>query len=125
MGGFGELEATVMDLLWSRPDPATVRDVQSALEPERPLAYTTLMTVMDRLHSKGWLTRTMEGRAYSYQPTATKEEHSAQLMTDALGSSTDRSATLVHFLQQLSSTDAKRLRSALNDRATGRKKRAK
>lgn len=125
MGGFGELEATVMDLLWSRPGPATVRDVQRALENERPLAYTTLMTVMDRLHSKGWLTRTMEGRAYSYQPTATKEEHSAQLMTDALGSSTDRTATLVHFLQQLDATDARRLRSALDNRTMGRRKRGK
>ena len=125
MGGFGELEATVMDLLWSRPDPATVRDVQRALETERPLAYTTLMTVMDRLHSKGWLSRTMEGRAYSYQPTATKEEHSAQLMTDALGSSADRTATLVHFLEQMDAADAKRLRSVLDDRGAARRKRGK
>jgi predicted transcriptional regulator len=114
-----------MDLLWSRPDPATVRDVQRALETERPLAYTTLMTVMDRLHSKGWLSRTMEGRAYSYQPTATKEEHSAQLMTDALGSSADRTATLVHFLEQMDAADAKRLRSVLDDRGAARRKRGK
>ena len=125
MGDFGELEATVMDLLWSKSNPTTVRDVQDALKAERPLAYTTLMTVMDRLHSKGWLTRTKEGRAFLYQPAATKVEHSAQLMTAALGSSTDRSATLVHFLQQIDSADAKRLRLALSDRATGRKKRAK
>ena len=125
MGDFGDLEAVVMDLLWSRSEPATVRDVQSALAAERPLAYTTLMTVMDRLHGKGWLTREMHGRAYSYRPSATREEYSAQLMTDALDSSSDRTATLVRFLEQMDARDATRLRSVLDARVAKRRRPAR
>ncbi|WP_165702559.1 BlaI/MecI/CopY family transcriptional regulator, partial [Mycobacteroides abscessus] len=65
MFGLGEREATIMELLWSAAEPVTVRDVLDRLE--RPLAYTTVMTVLDNLHNKGHVTREKVGRAFQYR----------------------------------------------------------
>ena len=56
-----------MKAVWRRP-PVTVRAVQETIRPARNLAYTTVMTIMDRLHQKGFLTRTMQGRTHRYEP---------------------------------------------------------
>ena len=58
---FGDLEATVMDLMWSADRPLLVREVIDLMRPERAPAYTTVMTVMDNLHRKGWLDRRRDG----------------------------------------------------------------
>ena len=118
MRGFGELEAAVMDRVWSSPTPVTVRELLAALQSERPLAYTTVMTVMtvmDNLHRKGWLTREMDGRAYRYQAVRSREEHSASVMRRALADSSDEAATLVHFVQAMSPQEARALRQALDE----------
>ena len=60
-----ELELEVMKVLWRR-DTATVADVQEELKPARPLAYTTVMTVLDRLARKGVVTRSLTGKAWLY-----------------------------------------------------------
>ena len=54
MRRFGELEAVIMDRLWEWGRPALVREVVDDLHGDRPLAYTTVMTVMENLHRKGW-----------------------------------------------------------------------
>src|SRR5689334_20373614 len=59
------LELDIMKAVWSRP-PITVRAVQQAIRPSRELAYTTVMTIMDRLYHKGCLTRTLRSRAHYY-----------------------------------------------------------
>ena len=46
----------------------TVRDVQETIRPTRNLAYTTVMTIMDRLHHKGFLTRKLQSRTHMYEP---------------------------------------------------------
>jgi predicted transcriptional regulator len=109
---FGELEAEIMNRLWARPRPTTVREIVDELQRERAIAYTTVMTVMDTLFKKGWLQRHLDGRAYRYQPVATREQYSAELMRDALDTSGDRTAALAHFLEQLSPEEAKALREA-------------
>ena len=91
MRGFGDLEAVLMARLWAADGPRTVRDMHTELAPERPLAYTTVMTVMDKLHRKGWLQREPVGRAYAYRPTKTREQYTADLMSEALAASSDRS----------------------------------
>lgn len=55
-----------MELLWAASDPVTVADVQALLQPERELAYTTVMTVLDRLAKKGLTTRERIERAWRY-----------------------------------------------------------
>jgi len=56
-----------MKVVWRR-HPIPVKDVQDELRPTRPLAYTTVMTVMHRLYLKGFLRRTLESRTHYYEP---------------------------------------------------------
>jgi predicted transcriptional regulator len=122
---FGELEAAIMELLWDADASRLVRDVVSELQPQRPLAYTTVMTVMDNLHRKGWLTRERDGRAWRYSAALTRESYAAQLMNDALESSTDRAGALARFVEQIDADDAKALAQALDAALTQRRGGAK
>ena len=101
-----------MRQLWDRGRPATVREVLGDLERERTIAYTTVMTVMDHLHRKGWLGRQIDGRAFRYEPTVSAEEYSAELMRQALGAGSDRAATFMRFLGDLSPQEATALEEA-------------
>jgi predicted transcriptional regulator len=71
--GFAPLESEVMDAVWTASDPVSVREVLDALNERRPepLAYTTVMTVMNRLAAKGVLNRHGERRSYVYEATST------------------------------------------------------
>jgi predicted transcriptional regulator len=111
--GFGELEAVVMDRIWNRDGIATVREIFDELAAEREIAYTTVMSTMDNLHTKGWLAREREGKAYRYWSTLTREQHSAQLMRAALDGGGRSDLVLSHFLEQISSEESARLRDAL------------
>jgi len=101
---------------WGRP--ALVRDVVDELGKDRPLAYTTVMTVMENLYRKGWLRRERDGRAWRYEPTGSRSGYTAALMSDALSTSADRRTALAHFALQMSPHDAAVLREAL-DQALG------
>ncbi len=113
MRPFGDLEAVVMDHLWSAGEPLTVRDVLERIVREPPLAYTTVMTVMDNLHRKGVLSREREGRAFHYWPTKDRAEHTAELMHELLSGSGDTSVTLLRFLGHMSAAEVKKLKRAL------------
>jgi predicted transcriptional regulator len=114
MRRFGELEAAIMDRLWARGGPARVREVVDDLREDRPLAYTTVMTVMENLHRKGWLRRERDGRAWRYEPTGSRSSYTAGLMNDALGTNPDRRTALAHFVLQMSPHDAALLQQALD-----------
>ena len=88
----GELEARVMRRIWDRDGPVTVRDITDDLRRDRPIAYTTVMTVMDNLRKKGWLRRTDRGRAYRYEPIVSGDEYSADVMRQGLAASSDPAA---------------------------------
>jgi predicted transcriptional regulator len=118
MRQFGELEAVIMERLWVLGRPVLVREMVDDLRPERALAYTTVMTVMDNLHRKGWLRRERDGRAWRYEPTGSRSGYTTALMNDALATSTDRRTALAHFALQMSPQDAALLRDAL-DQALG------
>ena len=119
MRALGELEAQVMRKIWARPGPVTVRDIVGDLQQDRPIAYTTVMTVMDNLRKKGWLRRHQDGRAYRYEPAVSGEEYSADAMRQALAASSDRAGTLMHFIGELSAEEATALAEAYR-RLTGR-----
>jgi predicted transcriptional regulator len=118
--GFGELEAVVMERVWSDDDAVTVREVFADLAARREIAYTTVMSTMDNLHRKGWLNRRREGRAYSYWPTMTREQRSANLMCDAFHSGGDAGLVLNFFLEQMSDEESAQLRAALRKAARRR-----
>ena len=71
IGIFGPLEQRVLDALWTRNAEASVRDLQPEFT---DIAYTTLMTTLDRLHRKGVLDRTKRGKAFFYVPRLTRSQ---------------------------------------------------
>lgn len=112
--GFGELEAVVMDRIWNHdPYTVTVREIFDELAEERRIAYTTVMSTMDNLHTKGWLARERDGRAYRYWAVLTREEHTARLMHDALIGGGRSELVLSHFIEQIDPEESEGLRAAL------------
>ena len=112
--GFGQLEATIMNRMWSRDPSAavTVRDVLVELSAERDIAYTTVMSTMDNLHTKGWLGRERDGRAYRYRATMTREQHSAHLMRAALAGGGRPDLVLRYFVEQMGNDESETIRRA-------------
>ena len=112
----GELERAVMDHLWASAEPQTVRQVHEALLSQRELAYTTVMTVLQRLARKNLVEQIRDDRAHQYAPTHGPDELVAGLMVDALhqaGNAGDREAALMHFVERVGAEDADALRRAL------------
>lgn len=109
----GELEAAVMSVLWDRGGWLTPGEVHAVLERERPIAYTTVMTILVRLWTKGRLERQRDGRAYAYRPLQSREEHAAARMGAMLVGVGDRPAALNHFVRALAPADRDQLRRML------------
>ncbi|WP_104102935.1 BlaI/MecI/CopY family transcriptional regulator [Cryobacterium sp. M96] len=116
----GTLEQHVMDRIWSWGRPVAVREVLEDLQRERTLAYTTVMTVMDNLRRKGFLTREKDGRAYLYRPAQTREQHTAAFMGEVLAGGADTSVTFLHFLDHIPPEEVASLRLALDEHLQGR-----
>jgi predicted transcriptional regulator len=101
-----------MQVAWDHPDrDMAVRDVLDLLDGD--LAYTTVMTVMNRLVEKGLLRRRRDGRAWSYRPSGSREAYVAATMVDALNTAKDRTMALLHFLADLDPDEAAGLRRVL------------
>jgi predicted transcriptional regulator len=77
----GTLEQQVIDIIWIRPE-VTVRDVHSSLDGK--VAYTTVLTTLDRLYRKGLLARTKRARAFVYSAAASREELDAIVASDVV-----------------------------------------
>jgi predicted transcriptional regulator len=78
---FGPLELRVLGSLWSRTGESSVRDLLGDFP---GVAYTTLMTTLDRLFKKGVLNRTRAGRGFRYAPVASREELETSLAAEAV-----------------------------------------
>ena len=102
-----------MQVAWDS-GPVTGRQVAERLA-DRGLAYTTWLTVLTRLERKGLLCRDRRGRAHTYTAIASREDHIAVLMRQALGQADDREAVLQHFARSVSPVEAQALRRALED----------
>ncbi|CUR54318.1 BlaI/MecI/CopY family transcriptional regulator [Nocardioides sp.] len=113
MRNLGQLEAVIMDRLWSATEPLSVRDVADTLSDDQSRAYTTVMTVLDNLFRKSFVTRELSGRAYRYRPVHSREQHTASVMEELLSAGGDRGATLLHFVEQMSADEASKLQEAL------------
>jgi BlaI family transcriptional regulator, penicillinase repressor len=77
------LELEIMTVLWD-VGPSTVQVVQERLADKRPLAYTTVQTMLNVLHRKGKVTRTLTNRAYQYRPTVSRRKAAAQAIRDVV-----------------------------------------
>jgi predicted transcriptional regulator len=112
---FGELEMAIMDVMWATHHPCVVREVRDRLDYNKPLAYTTVMTVMNILHRKGVLQRTKHGRAWRYWPVEGREEHDARVMNEVLGSGGDPVLTMRWFFRSVSDEEVRRWLEEVGD----------
>ena len=111
--GAGELEAAVLEVLQrggSALSPGEVRELIGG-----DLAYTTVVTILSRLHAKGVLERHKSGRAYLYAPVADSPGLAARRMARVLDAEADREAVLARFVSSLSGRDEELLRRMLAD----------
>ena len=107
-----------MDLLWSADRPLSANELRDALsDPDgpgtKPLATTTVLTVLSRLENKGFVTRDRDIRPHGYSAVSSRAEHTAELMHEVLGTTSDRTATLARFIGNVSPQEARTLRDLL------------
>jgi predicted transcriptional regulator len=120
MGNLGVLERLMMDVLWDSSSPLTANELKDALaSPDasatraKPLATTTVLTVLSRLEAKGFVTRDRSIRPHAYTAVMTRAAHTAGLMHEMLGQVPDRQAALARFIGTVSPQEADTLRQLL------------
>jgi predicted transcriptional regulator len=122
----GELEAAVLDVLWSSSSPLSVRDVLARIRRRPTPAYTTVLTVLDRLHEKRVVTREKDGKAFLYTPSVTKEvwfgEQAARVLAQA--TPTAHEGVLLAFIDGAERTDPQLLERLAALLAARRKERS-
>ena len=115
----GDLERAVMEQLWTsheaHPEGLTVREVHDRVGLDRGLAYTTLMTVLDRMSKKGLVERERDGRAWRYTASSSRAELTSETLHHTLGelAGDTRRTALLHFLDESTPEEIDELRAAL------------
>ncbi|MFF2667298.1 BlaI/MecI/CopY family transcriptional regulator [Streptomyces niveus] len=107
----GELVADVMAVLWAADGPLTPQQINAALD--RDLARTTVTTILARLHDKGTLVRTREGRGFAYAAADDAAGLAAGRMRRELEREPQRDLVLKRFVSSLSEGDEEELRRLL------------
>jgi BlaI family transcriptional regulator, penicillinase repressor len=102
-------ELAIMKVVW-RLDKATVRDVYEALRDKRPVAYTTVMTMMKILEDKGYLKKALVDRAHVYRPAQRRQQVVGAMVRDFLDRVFDGAPAdlLVHLAKDNKLTDKQR-----------------
>ncbi|WP_394771070.1 BlaI/MecI/CopY family transcriptional regulator [Lacisediminihabitans sp.] len=119
MATLGELERSVMDLLWDSETPMTSGEMRDGLAASgatgaaKDLAVTTVLTVLSRLEAKGFVTRERDSRPHLYRASMSRANHMAELMHEVLGAAPDREAVLARFVGQVTPSEAETLRRIL------------
>ena len=118
--GPGELAAAVMQVLWDAGQPLSPGEVQAALDGGTGrLSYSTVVTILSRLHAKKALVRQRAGRAFRYSPAADEAGLAARRLAAMLDREPDRDAVLSRFVAELSDHDEQLLRALLGDSGPG------
>lgn len=114
--GYGDLAQAILDLVSQAGGPVTPAQVRDALGGD--LAYTTVMTVMARLHDRGMLARQRTGRAFAYTAVGDPTQVTARRMHRLLDVEENRAGVLARFVDGLTPDDERVLRSLLDQIAT-------
>lgn len=109
----GFLEAELLAVLWQRGGWLSAPEIHEAVLNTRPLAYTTVSTVLIRLWQKGHLDRVRDGRSFAYRTLRSKEEHVGARMAGLLADLEDRPSALSWFLDRLAEDERAQLRRLL------------
>ncbi|MFT4148254.1 MAG: BlaI/MecI/CopY family transcriptional regulator [Micrococcaceae bacterium] len=117
MARLGNLEKNIMDILWDSQNPVSAKELLEEINKDysKKLAITTVLTVLSRLESKNLVIRNRAARPHLYSPSASRSDHTAQLIHQVLNDSQDRAAVLTHFVGNVSSEEAVLLRKLLED----------
>jgi predicted transcriptional regulator len=107
------LEAEVLAALWTVGRPATAAEVRRRVDAS--LAYTTVLTILSRLHDKGVLSRSRSGRRFAYAPVDDEAGLAARRMRKLLDAGPDRSSVLARFVSDLTQDDEQVLREVLRE----------
>ncbi|TLP79478.1 BlaI/MecI/CopY family transcriptional regulator [Nesterenkonia sphaerica] len=111
MASLGELERSVMSLLWDSAQPLSANEVCELLDED--LAVTTVLTVLARLEKKGMVRRERASRPHRYAAVASREEHTVEMLNEVLGTVPDREVVLARFIGSVSDSEAAALRRIL------------
>ena len=113
MAVLGELEHRIMAVLWASDQPVSVRTVHETLQADKDLAYTTVMTVLDRLAKKGLVLREQQGRAWIYRPAQSQADLLAAEIVQVLAEAEGKDAAVWQaVLAKLGAERAQILRQA-------------
>ena len=110
----GQLEARVLNVLWQADGAMTPGEVHESLPSDHQVAYTTVMTILTRLCTKGELTRAKRGRAFEYTPLFDREDRAAQRMKAVLDATEDQTTALARLVGSLDDDHIEALRSAID-----------
>lgn len=122
----GDLEKSVMDVLWEMSE-ATGREVFEEIEKKKPVAFTTVLTVMDRLLKKGLIRRIKKEGLYVYKTTLSKDDFVKQVSEEVLQgildiSASSAAASFVDILYKTSPDEIERLSKLIEERKKGANK---
>jgi predicted transcriptional regulator len=107
-----DLEAEIMEVVWGNGwDEFSVADVHTALQAQREIAYTTVMTTVSRLHDKELLTRRRDGRRYLYAPAMSRTDFIASMTRDVLDSlpPIGHDAAIAYLVERVAEADEEEL----------------
>ena len=121
----GKLEAEVMQVLWQQPGQ-TVSEVEDRLRRKREIAHTTVLTTLDRMYRKGYLTREKQGKAFIYTPRYDREQFERELAQEILCALLGGigEPVLSTFVELVGEDDGKldRLEALIRERREGKKR---
>jgi len=105
----GAQELAIMKVVWRLKD-ASVRDVYETMRERRPVAYTTVMTMMNTLETKGYLKKHLDGRAFRYRPAVPEQKVVGTIVRDFVDRVFDggAAALLTHLVAESNLTDEER-----------------
>lgn len=119
LDNLGELQRAVMDVVWQRGE-ASVHDVRDRLSRPKELAYTTILTTLQKLEKAGWLTHRSEGKSYVYLPTRSRQQAGAGSVRRFLKQvfEGDAVAMFQHLIREgdLSEQDLREVRKMIEER---------
>jgi predicted transcriptional regulator len=108
----GSLETDVLNALWNAGRPLQPTEVRGLVPGD--LAYTSIATILTRLHAKGHVTRTAVGRAFEYAPIVGESELAAKRISGVLAGASNREAALASLVSTLAPDDRDALRRLLD-----------
>ena len=124
MDDLGALQQAIMEAVWTRGE-ATTRQVWERLNRTRSLAYTSVLSIMQRLEKAGWLKHRLEGRAYVYQATLSRDQESRRSLKEFIRRVFQGNSRLVfqHLIEDeaLDEADLLALRTLIEQKRKARK----